>query len=516
MQSFLSRHAAQIKGVLSGFDRIRFRGTLRWIATERGLRNWLWHANVLLKDFKAYAMELTDTIRQATQRFADEAQRPLQYLHSSSTRKEDFARMIAEQDHVTQGLVCVLTCVEPCLTFTVGPNRAAKKLELRSFTGKCLHQYFYLIDPQLGWLNVRLQTWFPFNVHVVINGREWLSQQLCRNKMSFQQRENCFVDLEDVPGAQRLMDRQLKSNWSRLLDRLVRQVHPSHRNLFGKEQLHYYWSADETEWASDVMFRSSEDLASLYPRLVRHAITTYGGNDVLRFLGRRPSVKQLTAGELVTSLATRPEGTRLKHSLDRNSIKMYDKQESVLRVETTINNPRKMRSYRAAENDPHGPKAWRGLRKGVADLYRRAEISQKCNDRYFEGLSAVDCESTLAESTAALCERTVWHGRSVRALNPLAEEDAKLLQAVSQGEFALHGFRNQDLRSMLFENTASENPRQEMAKVTRLIRILRAHGLAQKIPHTHRYMITPRGRLAITALLAARQAKTNKLTELAA
>ena len=55
MQSFLARHASKIKGVLNGLDRIRFRGTLRWLANPRGMMNWLWHRQVKLKDFKEHA-----------------------------------------------------------------------------------------------------------------------------------------------------------------------------------------------------------------------------------------------------------------------------------------------------------------------------------------------------------------------------------------------------------------------------------------------------------------------------
>jgi hypothetical protein len=172
MQSFVTRHASEVKGTLSGFDRVRFRGTLRWLANLSGMGTWLTHAGVLLKDFRGYAMGLTSRIKQATQELAEKAGRPLHYLASSSLRKEDFARDIAEREGIAEGLVCVLTAVEPCHTFTVGPNRQTKRLELRSHEGKCLHQYFYLIDPQLGWLNVRLQTWFPFTVQVVLNGRE--------------------------------------------------------------------------------------------------------------------------------------------------------------------------------------------------------------------------------------------------------------------------------------------------------------------------------------------------------
>lgn len=515
MNSFLARHESDVKGVLSGFDRVRFRGTLRLIANSRGLSRWLAHHRVLYKSFTEYAKGLTDTIKQATQRLTEKTGRPLRYLPSSSIRKEDVAQEIAERDGMTEGLVCVLTAVEPCKTFAVGRNREKKLLELRSLTGKCLHQYFYLIDPQLGWLNVRLQTWFPFTVHIVINGREWLARDLRRHGLAYEQRDNCFVDVADVPRAQRLLDRQLKTNWTRLLNRLLRQVHPAQRRLF-PEPLHYYWSADETEWATDVMFRSPEQLSELYPRLVRYAVTSFAASDVLRFLGRVPSVRYFRTAELLSDLAVRPEGTRIKHELNRNSIKMYDKQQSVLRVETTINNPTEMKSYRAAENDPHGPQGWRQLRKGVADLHRRAQISQKSNARYLEALAAVDTPLTLAQITASLCQRTTLAGRSVRALNPLGDEDARLLQAIHRGEFALLGFRNRDLCPLLFSPQTSLSQQQRMTKITRLLRLLRAHGLISKVSRTHRYQLTPRGQTTIPALLAARAANTQQLTELAA
>lgn len=516
MQSFLARYAGVVKGVLSGFDRVRFRGTLRWLANVKGMGTWLQRADVLLRDFKGYATELTDTIRQATQQLAEQADRPVEYLASSGIRKEEQARKIAQRDGITSGLVCVLTAVEPCITFTVGPNREKKKLEVRRQEGKCLHQYFSLIDPQWGWLNVRLQTWFPFTVQVVINGREWLAQELVRREIGFERRDNCFVDIADLAFAQKLMDRQLKSRWDLRLNQILRRVHPSHQHLFGRDALHYYWSADETEWATDVMFRTPEELAGRYPHLVRHAITTLGCEDVLRFLGKRPCVQLFKSAELVSHLGQRCEGVRVKHTLAGNSVKMYDKQGSVLRVETTVNTPRQRKVYRTRENDPSGPMSYQKLRQGVADLHRRAQISQKCNERYLESLGSVAEATTLAQTATPLCQRTTWHNRPVRALNPFSQADAQLLEAVSRGEFSLQGFRNRDLCGLLFGAATSLSDRQQMAKVTRLILLLRAHGLVQKVPRTHRYTLSSSGRKRITALLAARNANTSQLTDLAA
>lgn len=146
MQSFLQRHEAGIKGVLSGFDRIRFRGTIRWLASLSGMNTFLGTIGVLYKDFTDWSKQRTERIRRATLELAVEAQRPVEYLASSATRKEDVALELAARDGVAEGLICVLSAVEPCHTFEVGPNRTKKQLELRAKSGKCLHYYFYLLD----------------------------------------------------------------------------------------------------------------------------------------------------------------------------------------------------------------------------------------------------------------------------------------------------------------------------------------------------------------------------------
>lgn len=128
------------------------------------------------------------------------------------------------------------------------------------------------------------------------------------------------------------MNLQRRSNWPRLLNGLLRQVLPAHRALFGKERLNYYRSADETELATDVMYRSPESLAALYPRLRHYAMTGFGSSDVLCFLGKRPRVAAFYEAEIHSHLGKRREGIREKPTLDGNSVKMYDKATSVLRV----------------------------------------------------------------------------------------------------------------------------------------------------------------------------------------
>src|SRR5262245_58631174 len=328
MHQFIKRHEKDIHGVLSGLDRIRFRGTIRWLSSCQGMMSFLGIIRVLLKDFRDWSMALTETIKQSTASIAESAGRPVIYLPSSQTRKEDFALNVARADGITEGLICVLSSVEPCYSFKVGPNRERRMLELRYGPSKCLHHYFYWLHPRFGLAHLRLQTWLPLGVHVCLNGREWLVRQLTAEGIPFEQRDNCLVQVDDPQRAQALLTGQLRTKWTALLDGLLQETHPTSQRLFQGRPLHYYWSAEETEWATDVMFRSPRSLERIYPRLVRQAVTTFRCGDVLRFLGRSP--RAYKQGEISSSLKTRPEGVRVKHEVNRNSVKMYDKQQTVL------------------------------------------------------------------------------------------------------------------------------------------------------------------------------------------
>jgi hypothetical protein len=515
VKTFIQRFGNNILGVLHGFDRIRFRGTRRFLANVAGMIGFLWQRQVLLKDFKAFAGTITAQVRQAAEASALSQGRPIEYLHNSAMKKEDWARQVAQRDGIQQGLIGVLKAVEGCWSYEVGPNRVEKKLQLRGKPSKCLHYYHYFMDPEVGLTYVRLQTWFPFTVHVGMNGREWLARQMDKIDLHYQRRDNCFAWIEDWVRAQQFMNEQLRTDWPGLLNRLLAQANPA-LGIVDTHPTPYYWSMDEGEWASDLAFASVPTLGKLAPRLFRHAWLNFDSGDVMRFLASKAVTEQGPhgnfAGEVVSDLKRRAEGTRIKHRLNGNWIKMYDKQGSVLRVETVINQTRDMKVYRTKEGDEDGEKSWQRLRKGVADIHRRAEISQAANERYVEALANVDDSRSLAELAETVCEPVMWQGKRARGLNPLAKEDARLLEAVNRGEFAINGFRNRDLRNLLFTKSNDKTQeRRQSAAITRKFRLLRAHGLIHKVPKTHRYQLSPLGTDVINALLTARQASSAKL-----
>ncbi len=133
MRSFLQRHAAHVWGALRGFDRIRFRGTFRQLATVQGMTSMLAYSKVLFKDFRSFAERVTDQFRDGVIAVAEAAGRPVQYLTTPEIDKEQLINDVARDQGVgPSGVLAVLSAVEVCNSFELHRNRLAKILELRT------------------------------------------------------------------------------------------------------------------------------------------------------------------------------------------------------------------------------------------------------------------------------------------------------------------------------------------------------------------------------------------------
>ena len=160
----LEMYSQKVFGAIRGLDRIRFRGTLRWLASDGGMMSFLGEMGVLLKDFGKWAEKKTYEVRRSCDEAAEKQGIPMIYLESSSLDKEKLARKIAEERGVSDGPICMFSVVEPCVSPCVNGNKASKKLELRMRHRKCVWIYHYFDHPECGFGHVRLQSWLPMNV----------------------------------------------------------------------------------------------------------------------------------------------------------------------------------------------------------------------------------------------------------------------------------------------------------------------------------------------------------------
>jgi hypothetical protein len=376
----------------------------------------------------------------------------------------------------------------PELVFTTRPQRAV---------------YFYFLDPDFGLIHVRIQTFFPYTIQVYVNGHDWLARQMHQKQLGFTQDDNAFTRLDHPEKAQRLADRFARLPWVKILDRWARLANPLLRQKW-LNRCNYYWVIDQAEYSTDVLFRRREDLQALFPRLINHTLFQFGADDILRFLGRR--LHPHFDGEVLTMCRKQREpGSRIKHRMKGNWLKMYDKFGRILRIETVINQPREFHVRRRCTRQGIQKMAWLPMNKGVANFYRYLEVARASNQRYLDALAVVDAPSTTARQLDRLSRPTTAGARRRRGLNLMSREEQQLFLAVMLGGNRLNGFRNRDILAKLYGQTHDAvKRRRQMHHVSRQLHLLRAHGLIKKVPRAHRYHVTEKGEQIMTAAIRIR------------
>jgi hypothetical protein len=501
MERFLTRFKDHITGIVSGPDRLLLRGTLRSISHVEGLERYLKACGILHKEFVRFAQSVSIALCQRAEQWARQQNRPCEQVRSARVSKEDYARFVAEKDGIKEGLVCVLSAVERCQTFRIRKNRETKKLDLVPHRGQCKHLYFYFLDREFGLMHVRLQTWIPFTIQVCLNGRSWLGKQLQQRDIPHCQQDNCFTSIGDLDQAQALLNQLPLRRWVARLNAWARRVNPWLRASAEGRRLHpYYWSTRESEYATDVMFRPGE-LEKVYPALVRHAIDHFHCENVLRFLAKR--VPGRTRVEVRSHWGRGPEGVRVKHWVAENSIKMYDKKGTILRVETTINNARR---FKVRRRNSSGLWTWMPLRKGICDFRRRMNISRAANAAYLDALATVVLVKVSCQSLDPLTRPVRKGRRHYRPLRPIHPQEAERLQLLARDRFLLHGVRNRDLRPFWPTPVPDDvSGRATSARISRWLCLVKAHGLLRRLPHSHRYKLTAKGHQVLAVVRQIRQ-----------
>jgi hypothetical protein len=242
----------------------------------------------------------------------------------------------------------------------------------------------------------------------------------------------------------------------------------------------------------------------------------YFGRSHISLSGR---IKGRAPGEVMTDFSKFYEGIRVKHWLNRNSVKLYNKSGSILRIETTINHTRDFKVFRQPDDDSNRASSWQRMRKGVSDLHRRCEVSDQCNNRYADSLAMAQVEEKLKEVASAACNKITKKGKRYRGFNPFEKEDYKVLLFLAKGENAINGFRNHHLRKCLYpesEQSQQQQRKKYAERTTRRIKLLRAHGLIRKVPRANRYVLTLKGQKFSCALITASAVAIKELTEIAA
>lgn len=486
MELLTERYGEKISGTLSCYDRIVITGTLPVLSNAGHLAAYMFQNNIRVFDYAKFAEPYRDMLRANAQSLATGAGLEIEYIRSSSVRKEAVIESILKKRGNHPGLVHIISVMEGCLTYKPWFDKVSHKTSLKYDQGKCLTYYFYFIDELLGLCYVRVPTWLPFKLQIFFNGHAWLSSELAQKNIGHQMMDNAFVAIDDWEKAQKISDGMAIEKLHKKLNAFAKTYCPVHQEF--KQE--YHWSIMQCEYSADIVFKKQEYLKPLYEQLIAKAIHSVKPENIITFFGKKWNGNYM--GEVGNNYHVRIEGSRIKHAMgNKASIKMYDKFAHILRIETTVNDVAFFKHYREViHRDGSSTQKEAAMKKNIYSLKPLREIVSASNNRYLEFISAIDDNTIGHKKLEKATETKKVEDRNYKGLNFFSKADKNIILTLARGEFNIYGFRCKDLAKHLTQYSSDQ--------LTRLLKRLRVHGIIKKVSKGYKYYLTSFGKDIIT------------------
>lgn len=463
----------------SCFDRVLFRGYLPNMFVEGSVINLLRnlgfnkHSNGVLK-------LLTDQLNSHINKQATKMNIPLHWWGKDENKnynsKLDFVKQIYQNQvnakQKTDSVICIIKALENTNTFA---NKEIKTKEGKIFTKmysckKFVSQYYiYILDKKLGLCYLKISSYLPFICEFYMNGHNYLKQQFDIRDIDYKMNDNSFLKVSDTELLQSLVEKfqpsialNRISYWMNIFFRFDKGERSTCSKL-----LKHKWYNHQIEISGNILFKSPKFANSFFQRVLQKHHTLGLPDRLTKIFGLSKPVHNSKSTQNKYSVKA-----CIKHWLEKNSIKCYNKSGCLLRVETTINNP-----------DLPGLK----LKKPACNLQAYYWYGLKCNSRFLNTLADIDINSLNTEIYEKYQQAIVTEkGVRVAAPDLRKKEQLELYAILLCDPNLVLGFKNKHLKQKIKGNPKT-------AKIAYELRKLRERGAIKKMKNTHYYQLTEEG-----------------------
>ena len=463
----------------TSFDRVVLRGYILGLFVAGSIINLL--RNLGFKSYRNSVMRiLTDQLNSHIKKTAEKLDCAIHWWSekdkSTYHSKIDFIKDKYKKELTLKAkkskVIAIIKAVESSRTFTgkeITTKKGKKFLKMFSVNKFVSQYYIYINDEKLGLCYLKISSYLPFVSEFYFNGHNYLQKQFDLQQKKYKMKDNSFVEVEDLE----LLNSLVKDfQPSIALDRISYWMNIFFRFDKGKKStrsklLTHNWYTYQTEIASNIIFKSAKFANAYFEKMLskHHTIGLPDRLTKIFSLKKQKSNSKSTQNKFKTKAV-------IKHFLEGNSIKCYNKSGCLLRVETTINKP-----------ELPGLK----LKKPAINLMAYYWYGHACNSRYFETIADIDI-TILNPDVFEKYQTTITkkNGTKVPAPDLRKEHQIELLKVLLATSNRVFGFRNKDLKDILGENWKT-------AKIAYELRKLRERGAIEKIKSSHYYRLTEEG-----------------------
>src|SRR6266540_1241458 len=336
------------------------------------------------------------------------------------------------------------------------------------------HFYVYAVDRDFGPFFLKFGTYFPYNAKLCLNGHEYVKRQLAQRGIAFEALDNGILSCAEPRRLQALGDGlsadKIDAFFRKWLQRLPHPFTRADRQAGYRYEL----SILQAEFSLTQVLDRPLSGRLLFEDLIRENLDLGRPDRVQLIFDRR--VTRQTPGRFRTRVLTEGVVPSLHVDYKKTRVKQYHKEGQALRTETTINNTYDFEIGRALRNLP-------ALREiGFAANRRLLHVESLSHDCLIgeDHLHAVTSPVRINAQRAAGLR---FGDRRVHAL----------MHALCLFALGPTGFRHRELRDHVAQLQSRDPDTYPAGAMTYDLRRLRLHGLIERVPHSHRYRITPAG-----------------------
>lgn len=496
MSSLADRFAEDICLEYSLIDKMRVRGHLMHLQSVGMLsvffkrwRNVCW---IEPRDLQ----QVTDEFVKHVETMAEKNHIPLLSSKPGDSHVDQAAAYLANVADRDRAIYCIIKVQEETSSFVSYVPKNDPKGERRIARGRrrVNHYYFFIKDPEFGVSNsIRISSYAPFPVTVCFNGHHFVAQQLAKKKVSFQTRDNLFVEVGDAKVFHKACAALTAQAIEDFCDRWVYRCIPLFTMPMREDGYRYAWYLDQVERCQNLIFRCTNRLNALFGRLLDTGRAIGQPHIISRLFQRRVHASR-TGGRMQR---TQQEDYCLKAWHKKTYIKQYNKQGSGLRTETSTHDVREF-----------------GTKKGLKNLSYLLHCMDLCNQRLLRWQDTIDQTTVASGFVEQLGQPTVpAKGQRVAGIRLDSQRLTWVMAAVLQFAHVITGFRSRELRTYL-QNRFGLSPDEYTAAQLRYDLLkLRAKSWISKLDGSTRYVLTPKGMSQGTAIHKLKECLNGTIAE---
>ena len=393
-------------------------------------------------------------------------------------RKDDIAAKYHQQFTGSEGVVFIGVAQEKAKAFKA-TKKSKKGYVSFDYTRQSVcvkYYYFYVRDSEFGPGFIKICTYAPFAVKVYLNGHEWVKQQLGKEGIDFTPLDNGFLACADPERLKTLCNqlgpKEIQAFFDKWSNQLPFPLSKEDRQAGYRHELSIWQLEISRTQVFDRPLRGRE----FFEEVIRENLDL-GRPDRVQLVFDRKIIKS-TPGLFRTRVIQQGVSPSLHIDYKNSRVKQYFKENRALRTETTINDPKDFGVNKNLANLPYLRTLGININRRLLDVQR---VSQNC--------------TMSKEAVNRVTQPTVTeNGQKAPGLRFGDPRVMALFFALTLFIHAANGFTNTDLKKHMANLLVSGSNEYSSGQMTYDLRRLRLKGIIHRLPHSHRYVLTPYGR----------------------